>query len=55
MLLSLAPSALPIGIHGIEKRFGPLLLYRGRMNRGHAHRLWNMVLLMMASEEAKPL
>lgn len=35
---------------GIEKRFGPLLLYRGCMNRGHAHRLWNMVLLMMAAE-----
>lgn len=35
---------------GIEKRFGPLLLYRGQMNRGHAHRLWNMVLLMMAAE-----
>jgi hypothetical protein len=35
---------------GIEKMFGPLLLYRGQMNRGHAHRLWNMSLLMMASE-----
>lgn len=35
---------------GIEKKFGPLLLYRGRMNYGHAHRLWNGVLLMMASE-----
>lgn len=35
---------------GIEKKFGPLLLYRGAMYPGHAHRLWNMVLLMMASE-----
>lgn len=35
---------------GIEKRFNPLLLYRGQMNRGHAHRLWNMALLMMAAE-----
>jgi hypothetical protein len=35
---------------GIEKKFTPLLLYRGCMNRGHAHRLWNMVLLMMAAE-----
>lgn len=35
---------------GIEKCFGPLLLYRGRMNRGHAHRLWNFALLMMAAE-----
>lgn len=35
---------------GIEKTFGPLLLYRGQMNRGHAHRFWNGALLMMASE-----
>ena len=35
---------------GIQKRFTPLLLYRGRMNYGHAHRLWNMSLLMMAAE-----
>lgn len=35
---------------GIEKKFGPLLLYRGPMNYGHAHRLWNFALLMMASE-----
>lgn len=35
---------------GIEKKFVPLLLYRGGMYPGHAHRLWNMVLLMMASE-----
>lgn len=35
---------------GIEKRFGPLLLYRGCMGPGHAHRLWNMSLLMMAAE-----
>lgn len=35
---------------GIEKYFRPLLLYRGNMNPGHAHRLWNMTLLMMAAE-----
>ena len=35
---------------GIEKKFGPLLLYMGAMNRGRAHRLWNFVLLMMAAE-----
>lgn len=35
---------------GIRKRLWPLLLYRGQMNPGHAHRLWNMVLLMMAAE-----
>lgn len=35
---------------GIEKTFGPLLLYRGHMNRGAAHRKWNMALLMMATE-----
>jgi hypothetical protein len=36
--------------HGIEKKFGPLLLYRGPMNRGSCHRAWNFVLLMMAAE-----
>lgn len=35
---------------GIEKCFGPLLLYRGNMNRGHAHRLWNASLMLMAAE-----
>jgi len=35
---------------GIQKYFRPLLLYRGNMNYGHAHRLWNMTVLMMASE-----
>jgi len=35
---------------GIEKTFGPLLLYRGGMTRGRAHRRWNFVLLMMAAE-----
>lgn len=35
---------------GIEKKLWPLLLYRGAMSPGHAHRLWNMTLLMMASE-----
>lgn len=35
---------------GIEKRLWPLLLYRGNLGPGRAHRLWNMVLLMMASE-----
>lgn len=35
---------------GIEKKFWPILLYRGNMNPGHAHRLWNLSLLMMASE-----
>lgn len=35
---------------GIQKFLWPLLLYRGQMNPGHAHRLWNMALLMMASE-----
>jgi hypothetical protein len=35
---------------GIQKIFGPLLAYRGCMNRGHAHRLWNFALLMMACE-----
>lgn len=52
-------TAMPAGMNylsdliirpGIEKQFGPLLLYRGNMNRGHAHRLWNFALLMMASE-----
>jgi hypothetical protein len=35
---------------GIEKTFAPLLLYRGAMNRGRAHRMWNFILLMMAAE-----
>lgn len=35
---------------GIEKKLGPLLLYRGAMNRGHAHRLWNAALMMFAAE-----
>jgi hypothetical protein len=35
---------------GIEKRLWPLCLYRGRMSPGHAHRLWNFALLMMAAE-----
>jgi len=35
---------------GIQKYFRPLLLYRGNMNYGHAHRLWNLVVLMMAAE-----
>lgn len=35
---------------GIRAYFRPLLLYRGPMNPGHAHRLWNMSLLMMAAE-----
>lgn len=35
---------------GIRKFLWPLLLYRGHMDPGHAHRLWNMALLMMASE-----
>lgn len=35
---------------GIQKRLWPLLLYRGSMTPGQAHRMWNMALLMMASE-----
>lgn len=35
---------------GIEKRLWPILLYRGVLNRGQAHRMWNLALLMMASE-----
>lgn len=35
---------------GIEKKLWPLLMYRGAMNPGHAHRLWNFSLLMMAAE-----
>lgn len=35
---------------GIQKLFRPLLLYRGAMSPGHAHRFWNLVLLMMAAE-----
>lgn len=35
---------------GIQKRLTPLLEYRGNMNAGHAHRLWNFALLMMAAE-----
>lgn len=35
---------------GIQKYFRPLLLYRGNMGYGHAHRLWNMAVLMMAAE-----
>jgi hypothetical protein len=35
---------------GIEKRLWPVLLYRGGLRPGQAHRLWNFSLLMMASE-----
>lgn len=35
---------------GIRKFLWPLCLYRGQMNQGHAHRLWNYALLMMAAE-----
>lgn len=35
---------------GIRKFLWPLCLYRGQMNPGHAHRLWNFTLLMMAAE-----
>ena len=35
---------------GIEKTFGPLLLYKGGSGRGWCHRWWNFVLLMMAAE-----
>lgn len=35
---------------GIRKFLWPLCLYRGQMNPGHAHRLWNYALLMMAAE-----
>jgi hypothetical protein len=35
---------------GIEKCFGPLLLYRGSQGRGWAHRYWNASILMMANE-----
>lgn len=36
---------------GIEKTFGPLLLYRGSgRGRGWIHRYWNAAILMMANE-----
>jgi hypothetical protein len=35
---------------GIQKKLWPLLLYKGSMYPGHAHRLWNYSLLMMAAE-----
>lgn len=35
---------------GMRKFLWPLCLYRGRMDQGHAHRLWNYALLMMAAE-----
>lgn len=35
---------------GMRKFLWPLCLYRGQMNPGHAHRLWNYALLMMAAE-----
>lgn len=35
---------------GIRKRLWPLCLYRGNVSPGHAHRFWNVALLMMAAE-----
>lgn len=35
---------------GIRKFLWPLCLYKGNMSPGHAHRLWNFSLLMMAAE-----
>lgn len=35
---------------GMRKFLWPLCLYRGAMSPGHAHRLWNYALLMMAAE-----
>lgn len=35
---------------GIRKFMWPICLYRGQMTPGHAHRLWNYALLMMAAE-----
>lgn len=52
-------NVMPVGMNylsdlvvrpGIRKRLWPLCLYRGNMSPGHAHRLWNMALLMMAAE-----